>query len=126
MTTKYYVDANGAYLGGFDGAEPPDGAVEVATAPQDARQIWTDGAWGAIPVTVPDRVSSRQFGLQMIAAGIKDQVDTWIATQDAATKWAYERSATFVRDDPMMQTGFAALGFTSAQIDAFFTAAAAL
>lgn len=75
---------------------------------------------------VPDRVSARQFGLQLISAGIKDSVDTWIATQGAGAQWAYERSATFVRDDPMMQSGFTALGFTSEQIDAFFTAAAAL
>lgn len=25
--TKYFVDSNGAYLGGFDGAEPPSGAI---------------------------------------------------------------------------------------------------
>jgi hypothetical protein len=38
--TKYFVDYSGSYLGGFDGAEPPDRAIEVATAPDDARQVW--------------------------------------------------------------------------------------
>jgi hypothetical protein len=126
VMTKYYVDTDGTYLGGFDGAEPPDGAIEVTTAPQDARQIWSDGTWGAIPVTVPDRVSANQFGKQLIAAGLMDQVNAWVSEQDAETQWSFNRSATFVRDDPMMQTGFAALGFTSAQIDAFFVAAALL
>lgn len=78
------------------------------------------------PLVVPDRVSSRQFGLQLIAAGIMDQVEGWIATQDAATQWAYAHSATFVRTDEMMQVGFAALGFTPGQIDAFFIAASTL
>ena len=31
--TKYYVDATGSYLGGFDGVEPPKGAIDVSTAP---------------------------------------------------------------------------------------------
>ena len=48
--TKYFVDGNGAYLGGFDGAEPPAGAVEVSEAPDDARQVWDGKAWSAAPV----------------------------------------------------------------------------
>lgn len=47
MTMKYYVDTSGAYLGGFDGCSPPDGAVEVPTAPVDARDVWRNGAWDA-------------------------------------------------------------------------------
>lgn len=43
--TKYFVDVNGNYLGGFSGAEPPDGAVEVPTAPESATQQWLNGAW---------------------------------------------------------------------------------
>ncbi len=60
MTTKYYVDAQGNYIGGFDGppvldendlpvagetqdAPAPEGGIDVPYAPQDARQKW-DGA----------------------------------------------------------------------------------
>lgn len=75
------------------------------------------------PVTV---VSSRQFKLQLLASGLLDDVDAWIATQDQAIQIAYEYSGTFVRTEPMMQAGFAALGFIDEQIDAFFTAAAQL
>lgn len=42
---KYYVDAEGEYLGGWD-ANPPAGAIEVPTAPEDARQIWDGEVWG--------------------------------------------------------------------------------
>jgi hypothetical protein len=38
----------------------------------------------------------------------------------------FNSSGTFLRTEPMMQTGFTALGFTSDQIDAFYVAAAAL
>ncbi len=47
--TKYFVDDNGAYLGGFDGAEPPKGSIEVPEAPDDARQTWNGKAWSAPP-----------------------------------------------------------------------------
>ncbi|MES0049241.1 hypothetical protein [Mesorhizobium sp. M0053] len=49
MTTKYFVDSNGRYLGGFDGADPPFGAIEVPEAPEDARQVWDRSAWSAPP-----------------------------------------------------------------------------
>jgi hypothetical protein len=47
--TKYFVDDNGDYLGGFDGAEPPEGATEVQEPPQDARQTWDGSAWSTAP-----------------------------------------------------------------------------
>lgn len=71
-------------------------------------------------------VSARQFKLQLLATGLLDTVDAWIATQSRAVQIAYEYSGTFVRTEPMMAAGFAAMGFTEEQIDAFFTAAAAL
>lgn len=47
--TKYFVDETGSYIGGFDGAEPPEGAIEVPGAPEDARQTWQGQAWSAVP-----------------------------------------------------------------------------
>jgi hypothetical protein len=78
------------------------------------------------PAPVPDRVTARQFKLQLLAAGLLDQVETWVGQQDQAVQIAYASSGTFLRTEPMMETGFAALGFTSGQIDDFYTAAAAL
>lgn len=75
---------------------------------------------------VPDRVTARQFKLQLLTAGLLDSVESWIATQSQAVQIAYANSGTFVRDEPMMQAGFAALGFNEGQIDAFFMAAAAI
>lgn len=71
-------------------------------------------------------VSSRQFKLQLLAAGLLDQVDAWVSGQSRDVQIAYEYSGTFVKDSPMMAAGFAAMGFTEPQIDAFFSAAAKL
>ena len=75
---------------------------------------------------VPHRVSSRQFKLQLHSARLLAQIEGWIAAQDVPTQIAYASSSTFVRSDTMMQAGFAALGFTTEQIDDFYIAAAAL
>ncbi|MEF0939637.1 hypothetical protein [Rhizobium sp. BR 362] len=71
-------------------------------------------------------VSARQFKLQLLAAGLLDQVDAWVKTQDRSVQIAYEYSGAFVKDSPMMQQGFAAMQFTSQQIDDFFNEAAKL
>lgn len=105
----------------------PDGTVEVPIKP-GADYEWQDDAWVHVPPppSVPDRVTARQFKLQLLTAGLIDDVEAWIATQDRAVQIAYEYSGTFVRDEPMMQAGFTALGFTSQEVDEFFTAAAAI
>ncbi len=45
MTTKYYVDVSGNYLGGYDGVTPPSGSTEVAWPPIDGRMVWSGTAW---------------------------------------------------------------------------------
>lgn len=58
MSTRYYVDKNGKYLGGWatteiDGqvfeSSPPDGAEEVPSPPEHASQPWLGDKWGDIP-----------------------------------------------------------------------------
>jgi hypothetical protein len=54
--TTFYRDAAGNYLGGFDGASPPIGAIEVPFPPSDGRMKWdlVNGGWsftaGAIDI----------------------------------------------------------------------------
>lgn len=105
----------------------PAGTVNVPLKP-GADYEWQDGAWIHVtpPPVIPERVTSRQFKLQLLAAGLLDQVEAWVASQDQAVQIAYANSGTFLRTEPMMATGFAALDFTSDQIDAFYIAAAAL
>lgn len=102
-------------------------------------RVFLNGAWGYTlekdPVVVtpepqdPDEiksVSARQFKLQLLSAGILDQVDAWVASQPREIQIAFEYSGSFVKDSPMMKVGFEAMGFTQQQIDDFFNTAAGL
>lgn len=87
----------------------------------------------APPPPTPDKVSARQFKLQLLQPilplhpnGIEALVMAFIAASSRDVQISYENSSEFVRGEPMMQAGFAALGFTTAQVDAFFIAAAKL
>lgn len=58
--TKFYVDQTGAYLGGFDGADPPLGAIEVPNPPARASEIWNGSGWSAATPTVADYTKAVQ------------------------------------------------------------------
>jgi hypothetical protein len=46
MTTKYYVDGVGNFLGGYDESiEPQEGWVEVTDLPESGFQIWNGTQW---------------------------------------------------------------------------------
>ncbi len=120
--SRYWSSAAGAYV-----EELPEGAgvTRIVSEAELTDVLAVYGLPGPVAL-VPDRVTARQFKLQLLAAGLIDQVEAWIATQDRSVQIAFEYSGTFVRDEPMMQAGFAALGFTEQQVDEFFAAAATL
>ncbi|MFV1941318.1 DUF4376 domain-containing protein [Pseudomonas luteola] len=75
--TIYYVDADGRYLGGFSGVEPPEGAVQVPDAPGDAQQVWNGSGWSD-PVIVPtsadvDAERDRRIDAGMMFNGVMYQ-----------------------------------------------------
>lgn len=43
--TKFYVNTNGNYIGGFDGAQPPTGSVEVPNSPPHGSDLWNGSAF---------------------------------------------------------------------------------
>lgn len=75
---------------------------------------------------VPASVTSRQFKMQLVISGIKDAVDEWVSKQPEIVQVAYEYSSNFVRDEPMMQTGFIAMGFREQELNKFFIDASKL
>ncbi|MBX5253308.1 hypothetical protein HJC03_23350 [Rhizobium sp. NLR4b] len=101
--------------------QPQEGYAEEFLADSDSEVI----AFRNNPLPVA-AVSARQFKLQLLAAGLLDSVDDWVAQQPRDVRIAYEYSGTFVRNSPMMEVGFTAMGFTPQQIDSFFAAAAQL
>ncbi|AVA22461.1 hypothetical protein [Rhizobium sp. NXC24] len=98
--------------------------VEVELTPDEEAAFLAEAPTIAAPAI--ESVSARQFKLQLLAAGILDQVDGWVKQQSRDVQIAYEYSGSFVKSSPMMQQGFAAMGFTSQQIDEFFAAASKL
>jgi len=45
--TKYYRNAQGKFLGGFDGSNPPQGSIEVQTPPSNGSFTYVNGSWVA-------------------------------------------------------------------------------
>lgn len=137
--TKFYADAEGRYLGGYDGAEPPAGAIEVPSAPDDARQAWDGQSWGAVPPEIPESVSRRQILIGMALVGWiseKEAIDA-LATGarptaveavidqlpqeeqfPATMKWIGFQTA--YRDDAMVAALATAAGKTEQDVDKFF------
>lgn len=136
VTAKYFVSNDGKYLGAWDGyvgpgdifvpPEYPEDAIEVPYPPEDGRQIWLDGVWQPLIDQVPVSVTSRQFKMQLVLSGLKNAVDTWVSDQPEVVQVAYEYSGNFVRDEPMMQAGFTAMGFSQNELNDFFIAASKL
>ncbi|AWC25353.1 hypothetical protein CO731_04848 [Aminobacter sp. MSH1] len=98
------------------------GVTRIASEDELTDVLSVYGLTGPI-YRVPDRVTARQFKLQLLAEGLLDHVEGWVASQGKAIQLAYDNSGTFARDESMMQAGFKALGFPPEQIDAFFSAA---
>lgn len=45
-TTHFFATADGQYIGAYgSGVTQPVGGIEVESAPEDARQIYVNGAW---------------------------------------------------------------------------------
>lgn len=57
--TRYFVDKDGKYIGGFEGETGIDVSAytEVNSAPEDARQVWDNDKkkWGAKPAPVENK-----------------------------------------------------------------------
>lgn len=124
--TKFYVDDQGRYIGGFDGAEPTEGAIEIQAPPRNASEVWYGGQWQAV-VVAPDRVPMLNAHLVLIDAGWMDDIVAYldaIPGPDGAKARAYFAQAlTMERTHPLVLGIPAALGKTEAQVDALFIAA---
>lgn len=128
--TQFYVDAQGRYLGGFDGAEPPAGAIEVAHAPANASDIWTSGAWQAFQKSVADVKAELIARIDadvdaIYAAVIGNRSDEYNAANADAT--AYKAAGYTGAIPASVQSWAAAKAWTATQAaDDILTAAAHL
>lgn len=103
MGTRYYVNEDGAYIGGFAGVEPPVGAIEVPSAPEDYRQIWSGEEW--LPLSGEALASD----IRMYRDRLLRETDIYFAVSDypisAERKAALSTYRQALRDIPE-QEGF--------------------
>lgn len=101
-----------------------DGTVEVTERDMTVDELAAIAV--EEPVPVPVSVTPRQLFRALDQMGLLAAVLTWVASADQPTKIDFEKATEYRRDHPMWGVGAAALGKTSADIDALFTLAATL
>jgi len=70
-----------------------------------------------------DTVTPLQAKLALNAAGLLDNIETFIAGSDRATQIAWESASEFKRSSPLLIGMTAAIGMTGAQLDDLFVVA---
>lgn len=127
--TNFYVDDQGRYIGGYDGAEPPEGAIEVPSAPASAADLWQGGRWVTATV-VPQSVPMLNAHLVLIEAGwmpgILAYLDALPEPSRSKALAYFNLALTMERNHALVKGIPAALGKPEAEVDALFVAASAL
>ncbi len=77
-------------------------------------------------VEVPKEVTMRQAELALLAAGLLDDVEDFIATLTREAQITWKRSSVVQRSNPLIAVVANANGMTTAQIDQLFITAAGL
>lgn len=97
--------------------------VEVDPILRDGK--WTQ-QWSIEAAEVPQIITPRQCRLLLLHQGQLASVNAMIAKQDEATRITWEYAIEFHRDDPLLNALAASMGWTDAELDAFFIEASAL
>lgn len=103
-----------------------DSSVAVGDAATQSGSAWAFAKPAAPAVPVPDSVTPLQARKALLAAGLLDKVTAAVAAADQGTQLDWEFATVINRTSPTVATLAAALSLTSAQLDALFTAAAAI
>jgi hypothetical protein len=108
-----------------------NGAVLISAL--DDPQLWAALlSWGTPdplpipPVQIPQAVSPLQARKTLRIAGIKEQVEAFIATLSDADREEWEYCIEVRRDNPTIALAATALGLTAEQVDQLFIQAAQL
>lgn len=107
--TRYFRDTDGAYLGGFDGAEPPAGAIEVPAAPNDARATWNGSAW-VEPPPPPHLVPKLLVVERLAAAGRLATARQALNAADDLTRERWDAAKEIASDDTQVRGFLTAIG----------------
>lgn len=125
MTHKFFVTAEGVYIGSYDGPDedmPPmfDDGIVVPVAPLDARQVWKDGAWLPLfPAFLPIEPTPFWLAAHDLLQLKKSDVLNAIADPDERyeAELEIEGRKTYRREDPMVIKLAELKGYPPAQMD---------
>ena len=87
--TRYFASPEGVYLGAFEGAEPPNGATEVASPPSHAAMIWNGSKWTVPTLSFDDLRTAKLAAISatadaLLAAGAPVSGGLHIALDDGS------------------------------------------
>lgn len=148
MTTKYFVDINGNYLGAFSGYQPdpilikpkkgepyfqeqpyvwpefPENAIEVSIAPESALDKWDGEKW-IKAILAPQKISTAQGHLALIEYGKYQEAVAFIEaipnpTQKLIAEVNFYRRNDWQRDNETLLVLASALGISDAELDQMF------
>lgn len=103
MTQKFFVDAQGNYLGSYDGPpseNPFSNAIEVSNPPSIATQKWTGSAWSAPPAPTSYQLSKAAVWRRMTSAEAA-AMDAVMQETDAQIKQIYMAAQYLSTDDDL-------------------------
>jgi len=126
--SPYRLTSGTAVIRETDGAAIP---ADPANADYIAYQTWlaagnTPDPYVAPPATVPLAVNAMQAKVALSRAGLLSSVQAWVNSQDAETQLIWASAQSFNRSSTLIGNAAAALGLSSAQVDALFVSAAAI
>ena len=75
--TRYFIHPRGNYIGGFDGADPPVGAIEIAAPPKHGLDKWDFNAQAWLPYVppLPLKTKADKILIALVAKGVIKQAD---------------------------------------------------
>lgn len=97
----------------------------IPDPPADNAQ-WSGTEWVIPPPYVPQSITRRQAKLIMLQYDLLDDVEAIMATLPRAAQIEWQDALTFERSNPLIGAVAATAGLTEEQLDAMFTAGAAL
>jgi hypothetical protein len=98
INTKYYIDSNNKYIGGFAGSEAPPGAIEVPLPPDNAHQEWNGSGWLSY-VSVPSDIHVAWFRSALAEIDKLEAVNAAVQSMGAAQTQVWEYASTINKDD---------------------------
>lgn len=91
--TQYFRDVLGNYLGGFDGATPPNGSIEIPAPPESGTDKWNGTAW----IASPARVAEAAKAAEVLAVKNDPSVQALLALSPVALATSVESMVTLVQ-----------------------------